>query len=93
MKGIWSKVKEFNMLIWMTQLGISVAVPLALCILGAVWLRNRFDLGPWVLILGICLGFYLAVDGLRTSLKAMDRMHRTGSRDKEEPPMSFNDHL
>ena len=31
------------------------------------------------LILGICLGFYLAVDGLRTSLKAMDRMHRTGA--------------
>lgn len=81
------------MLIWLTQLGISVAVPLALCTLGSVWLRNRFGLGPWVLFLGIGLGFYLAIDGMRTSLKAMDRMHRTGNKDKEEPPLSFNDHL
>ena len=81
------------MLIWMTQLGISVAVPLALCTLGAIWLRNRFDLGPWILFLGIGLGFYLAIDGMRTSLKAMDRMHSAGDKNKEEPPLSFNDHL
>ena len=86
-------MKGLNMLVWLTQLGMSVAMPLGGFTLLGLWLRNRFDLGPWVLILGIGLGFYLAVDGLRTSLKAMDRMHRTGSRDKEEPPMSFNDHL
>ena len=80
------------MLIWMTQLGISVAVPLALCTLGAVWLRNRFDLGPWILILGIGLGFYLAIDGMRTSLKAMDRMGKGSKKDQEPPPVSFNDH-
>ena len=93
MRGNRSKVKEFNMLVWLTQLGISTAVPLAMCTLGAVWLRSRFDLGPWILFVGIGLGFYLAVDGFRTSLKAMDRMHRTGNRDKEAPPLSFNDHL
>jgi len=85
-------MKEFNLLVWMTQLGISTAVPLALCTLGAVWLRNQFDLGPWILVLGIGLGFYLAIDGFRTSLKAMDRMGKPGKQDQETPPVSFNDH-
>ena len=85
-------MKEFNLLIWMTQLGISVAVPMALCTLGSVWLRNRFDLGPWGLFLGIGLGFYLAIDGFRTSLKAMDRMGKPDQKTREVPPVSFNDH-
>lgn len=85
-------MKDFNMLVWLTQLGISVAVPLALCILGAVWLRNRFGLGAWVLILGIGLGLYLAVDGFRTSLKAMEQMSGSKKSDTEEPPVSFNNH-
>ena len=85
-------MKELNLLVWMTQLGISVAVPLALCTLGAFWLRNHFELGPWVLFVGIGLGFYLAVDGFRTSLKAMDRMGKASKKDQEPPPVSFNDH-
>ena len=85
-------MKEFNLLVWLTQLGISVAVPLALCTIGSVWLRNRFQLGPWVLIVGIGLGFYLAVDGFRTSLKAMERMSGAKKTDEEDPPVSFNTH-
>ena len=85
-------MKEFNLLVWLTQLGISVAVPLALCTWGAAWLRQKFELGPWVLILGIGLGFYLAVDGFRTSLKAMEQMGRNRRKDDDPPPLSFNDH-
>jgi hypothetical protein len=85
-------MKEFNLFVWMTQLGISVAVPLALCTIGSVWLRNRFGLGPWVLVVGIGLGFYLAVDGFRTSLKAMDRMGKPNKTEQDPPPISFNDH-
>lgn len=84
-------MREFNLLVWLTQLGISVAVPLTLCTLGAVWLQNRFGLGPWVLILGIGLGLYLAVDGFRTSLKIMERMAKDRKKD-DPPPVSFNDH-
>lgn len=85
-------MKEFNLLVWMTQLGFSVAAPLALCTLGALWLRNRFSLGPWILVLGIGMGFYLAIDGFRTSLKAMDRMGKPRKDEQEPPPISFNDH-
>ena len=84
-------MKEFNLLIWLTQLGVCVAAPLTLCIMGAFWLRNRFGLGSWIVIVGIILGLYLAFDGFRTSLKAMDRMSR-GSKKEVPPPVSFNDH-
>jgi len=31
-----------------------------------------------------------AVDGLRQSLKAMERM--SGKKEEDQPPLSFNDH-
>ncbi len=83
-------MKDMKLLIWMTQLGLSVAVPPVVLILLAVWLRNRFDWGVWVVIVGIVLGLLLAVEGLRSSLKAMKVMNK---KDKEEtPPVSFNEH-
>lgn len=83
-------MKNLSMIVWLTQLGLSVALPPAGFILLAVWLRDRFAWGNWVIWVGIVLGVVCAVDGLRTSLKAMERM----SRDKqtEDPPVSFNDH-
>ena len=85
-------MKEFNLLVWLTQLGISVAAPLALCTVGAVWLRSRFQLGSWILLLGIGLGLFLAVDGFRTSVIAMERMSRKKEDDASPPSVSFNDH-
>ena len=83
-------MKNLGMIVWLTQLGLSVALPPAGFILLAVWLRDRFAWGNWVIWVAVALGIICAVDGLRTSLKAMERM----SRDKEEnkPPVSFNDH-
>ena len=67
-------MKNLSLIVWLTQLGGSVAFPLAGFVLGAVWLRQRFDLGVWVLIAGIVLGMAGAVDGFRVSLKAMERL-------------------
>ena len=86
-------MKNLNMLVWLTQLGLSVAGPLVGFILLALWLRQRFDLGMWVLVIGILLGISGAVDGFRVSLKAMEQMS-TGKSDKPDPPpVSFNDHV
>ena len=85
-------MKKINLLIWLTQLGLSVVVPLGGFILLALWLRQQFGWGDWVIIVGVLLGVVCAVDGLRTSLKAMERM----SKDKKEeqaPPVSVNDHI
>ena len=84
-------MKDLSLLVWLTQLGFSVAVPLASCVLLAVWLHNGCGWGVWVIWIGIGLGLILAIDGLRQSLKALERL----TRDKESnasPPVSFNDH-
>lgn len=84
-------MKNVNLLIWLTQLGISVAVPLGGFIWLGIWLRQRFHLGTWVVLVGIFVGLVCAIDGMRTSLKAMERMVKDKPED-EPPPVSFNDH-
>ena len=83
-------MKDLTLIVWLTQLGLSVAVPMAGFVLLAVWLRNSLGWGQWVIYAGIGLGLICAIDGLRTSLKALERL----SRKKDEPPapVSFNDH-
>lgn len=39
-----------------TQIGISILVPIGLCMIGANYLINKFQIGNWVMILGILLG-------------------------------------
>ena len=84
-------MKYISLIVWLTQLGMSVAVPPAGFILLTVWLKNRFDLGLWVIWIGIILGLIGAIDGLRTSLKAMERLSK-GKPEDGSPPVSFNDH-
>lgn len=83
-------MKDLSLLVWLTQLGLSTAVPLGGFVLLAVWLRQRFGLGVWAIFIGVVIGLICAIDGLRGSLKAMDRMSR--SKQSDPPPISFNDH-
>lgn len=85
-------MKHLSLLIWLTQLALSVVGPLVGYILLAVWLRNHFDLGSWVVLCGVALGVFSAVDGLRHSLKLMSRMAKNHQEDEMPPPVSFNDH-
>ena len=82
-------MKDAKLLIWITQLGLSTAAPLAGFTLLGVWLYKRFQFGPWVLMAGILLGILCGISGLRSSLKAMERM--TEKKEKE-PFAGFNDH-
>lgn len=84
-------MKELNLLVWLSQLGLSVAVPPLLLIWLGLWLRDDCGWGSWVLWVCIILGLVLAVDGLRTSLKAMARLSKP-RKDDTPPPVSFNDH-
>lgn len=83
-------MKNLSMIVWFTQLGLSVALPPAGFIYLASWLRNSYGWGSWVLWVGIVLGVIGAVDGLRISLKAMMRMSKEEKTD--QPPVSFNEH-
>ncbi len=83
-------MKDVNMLVWLTQLGLSVAAPLAGFVLVAVWLQRKFQLGAWVIAVGVVLGLVSAVSGLRATLKTMENMAKDKSEDK--PSIGFNDH-
>lgn len=84
-------MKDLSLLVWLTQLGLSVAFPLGGFTLLALWLRDSCGWGGWVLWAGIGIGLILAIDGFRTSLKALERVSRD-KPGKEPPPVSFNDH-
>ena len=47
-------------LIWVTALSASLVGPIALCVLGAMFLQERFSLGGWVMSLAILLGLIAA---------------------------------
>lgn len=84
-------MKEFNLLIWLTQLGLSIALPLAGFTLLGVWLHNDRGWGQWTIWTGLVLGLICAVNGFRDSLRAMERMSKP-KKDPGPPPTAFNDH-
>ena len=67
-----------------------MAAPLGGCVWLAVWLRDAFSLGDWVVWAGAAFGAVCAVEGLRSSLKVLDRL----AKDKDDGPgdVFFNDH-
>ncbi len=83
-------MKDLSLLVWLTQLGLSVALPLGGFIALAVWLNKSCGWGQWVLWVGIILGLVFAIDGLRVSLKSLSKI--TKGKDDTPPAASFNDH-
>ena len=75
-------------LAFLTQVGVSIAAPRVLCIFGASWLQNRFQLGGWV----VFLGFLLGVGGACSSLVGFIRLaNKQAGKKNKEGPSSFND--
>lgn len=84
-------MKNISMLVWLTQLGLTVAVPPVMFVLLALWLRDSWGWGGWVVWLGIGLGIYCAITGFVSSLRQLSRMAEEKKKD-EPPALSFNDH-
>ena len=83
-------MKNLSLVVWLTQLGLSVAVPLLGFVWLGIWLRSSCGWGLWALLTCVALGVILAVNGLRQSLKLMDRLANDDS--KTPPAVSFNEH-
>lgn len=84
-------MKDLSLLVWLTQLGLSTAFPLAGFILLAQWLQKNWGWGPWTMWVGVFLGMVCAIDGFRNSLKAMALLSNK-NKQSDPPPVSFNDH-
>lgn len=80
-----------KMLVFITQLGLSVALPLAGFVWLALWLKAQWSLGSWVIWAGIVVGMICAADGLRNTLRVMERLSRNKNREKGST-VSFHDH-
>ena len=85
-------MKFLKDLVWITQLGLSVAMPIAIFVLGALWLRNRYHLGAWILVLGIVLGLYSGFSAFRSFAKIMEQTHKDKDKKDKTPPVSFREH-
>ena len=82
-------MKDLSLLTWFTQLGLTVAIPPAALVLLAVWLRNQFGWGQWVIWVAVVMGIYCAVTGFLASLRTLAYIAK---EKKEESVVSFNDH-
>ena len=85
-------MKDLNLLVWLSQLGLSFAVPLAAFMILAVWLNRSCGWGTWVIWVGLAFGLYSAVGSFRSSLQMMQRL-AGWHKNEEPPPVSFNDHI
>lgn len=66
-------LKDLNLLLWLSQLGLSVAVPPAGFLWLSAWLRDRFGWGQWIVWAALGLGLYCAVTGFISSLRTLSR--------------------
>jgi hypothetical protein len=82
-------VKVMSYLVWLSQLGLSVAIPLVGFILLGVWLHNSRGWGGWTVVVGVGLGIVGAAGGLYNSFKVLNRMLR---QEEEKPPVGSNRH-
>ena len=82
-------VKALRYVTWLTQLGLSVAVPLVGFILLGVWLRDSRGWGGWTVPVGIGLGLLGAAGGLYNSFKTLNRMVK---QDEDKPTPGYNRH-
>lgn len=83
-----SKFQTASVLVWLTQLGLSVILPLVLFIIGGVHLHEYAGWGSWAVVTGIVLGVLGAAGGMVNSFRTL---HRLGSGENKTP-IGFNDH-
>ena len=85
-------MKLLNLLLWVTQFGLSILFPLCFFLLLAVWLKQKFALGMWIIVVFGILGLLITISTVRANLKAMVKAADEAAS-QTPPPMAFNDHM
>lgn len=60
-------------LVLLTQLGLSIATPPIITLYAADWLRNRLDLGLWIMVLALILGVGGSISNVWKFVKWMSK--------------------
>jgi len=84
-------MKILNLLMWVTQFGLSIIFPTLLFLWLAVWLQGKFGLGMWIVVVFGVLGILTSISTTKSCLRSMKKAAEELS-DNKNPPVSFNDH-
>ena len=84
-------MKLLNLLMWVSQFGISIIFPTLFFLWLGVWLRSKFNLGIWILVVFGVLGVLTSISTVRSCLRSMLKAAEELSS-QEKPPVAFNDH-
>ena len=84
-------MKLLNLLLWVGQFGFSILFPTLFFLILAEFLREKFQLGIWILVVLGILGVLTSISTARSCLRAMLKAAQEAS-DRKDPPTAFNDH-
>ena len=71
-------------LVWVSALSASLAGPIALCVLGGLYLQARFSLGGWVMPVAIFLGLGAAAANLLKFFRFMQSEAEKRDQNRED---------
>lgn len=84
-------MKILNLLMWVGQFGFSIIFPTLFFLLLAVWLRQKFSLGMWIIAVFGILGVLTTISTTRSCLRSLRKAAEEASGQRDMP-ISFNDH-
>ncbi|MGN0372531.1 MAG: AtpZ/AtpI family protein [Enterocloster sp.] len=87
MKREWSQV--LKQLTWLSQMGLSLAAPLLLCLFLCSWLTSRFSIGGWIYIPGFFFGLG---SSFMTAYKIYLVIMKDEHKKKRPVDTAFNEH-
>ncbi|MDO4286204.1 MAG: AtpZ/AtpI family protein [Eubacteriales bacterium] len=64
----------------LTQLGLSIAIPPLVCLYAAGWLRNRLELGLWIMALALIFGLGGSVSNIWKFWKIIQKRGRKSGK-------------
>jgi len=71
------------------QLGLSIVVPIVLCIIACDWLINKLGVGSWIYIPGFIMGLGAAF----MTMYKLYLSEKNKSKKYENAPCAFNEHV
>ncbi len=66
------------------QLGLELALPPVLCIWISTWLRKRYGLGNWIVIVGILVGLLGCFSGFKNFYRMVQRKEKEQSKERHD---------
>ncbi len=66
-----------------TQFGLDMVTPIVLCTIAAVWAKNKFNIGNWIVIVAIILGITASALNMLKFIKTVNKEMGGKNNDQE----------